>query len=481
MSSLFIFWHGMITHLWQTTLILALIFVIDRAVRGAPSRVSHALWSIGLLKIFLPLSLFGGVSRALYRAAAGSSPGGGQEAIPGLHAVAAVLYPIDAVSAPGRGSTMSYVLVGATAAWAALALLFLARIVLDVTRARRGLGRPLTPIDTEGSRRLASILDRLGIPREKVILCGGFEMPAVTGLFRPRIVIPEKLADELSDEELRAILLHEDTHRRRRDPLRAVVSRLGMALFFFYPPIYPVLRRLRSTAEFACDERVVHEGVAARIYSRALARTIGLGLTSPAFATAAAVAGSSLLRRRLKRLPTLDPRRYQVRFTYRILVAAAALLVAASTLYPLPMRADAPKKPKSSGTKEQKPNSLAAVYEFDKPPVLTNHGAPAYPEEAKELGIETTVLLSLLIDENGKVTDATAIPADALAAAKSTIDTELTGEAVAKMDKAKIDETRASFERSACEAAMKWDFAPASFEGKPVKARVAVPVRFKLD
>ena len=90
------------------------------------------------------------------------------------------------------------------------------------------------------------------------------------------------------------------------------------------------------------------------------------------------------------------------------------------------------------------------------------------------------MLLSLLIDERGTVTDAAAIPPDDLAAAKSPIDVELTGAAVAKMDKAKIDATRASFEKSAREAAMKWEFTPASFKGKPVKARVAVPVRFKL-
>ena len=375
---------------------------------------------------------------------------------------------------------MSYVLVGATAAWAALALFFLARIVLDVARARRRCGRPLASVDTDGGRRIESILDRMGIPRESVHLCGGFEMPAVTGLFRPRIVIPEKLIGELSDEELRAILLHEDTHRRRRDPLRAVISRIGLALFFFYPLIYPVLRRLQSTAEYACDERVVHAGVTARIYSRALARTIDLGLASPAFATAAAVAGSSLLRRRLKRLPTLDPRRYEVRFTYRALVAAAALVVAAATLYPLPMRAGAQDKPKSSATKEQAPDTSESFYRFDKAPVLTNHAQPAYPKEAKKLGIETTVLLSLLIDENGKVIDAAAIPPDELAAVKSTFSAELTGEAVAKMDKAKIAAIRASFERNAGEAAMKWQFTPASFEGKPVKVRVAVPVMFKL-
>ena len=56
MTALYGFWHGMIVHLWQTTIVLALILVIERMLRGAPSRVSHALWSVGLAKIFLPFS-----------------------------------------------------------------------------------------------------------------------------------------------------------------------------------------------------------------------------------------------------------------------------------------------------------------------------------------------------------------------------------------------------------------------------------------
>ena len=183
-------------------------------------------------------------------------------------------------------------------------------------------------------------------------------MPTVTGLVRPRIVIPEYLARELQEEEFIAILLHRGDAPAAPRPAPCGGHRLGQALFFFYPLIYPVLRRLQSTAEFACDESVVHSGVPAHDYSRALARTLELGLASPAFATAA-VAGSSLLRRRLKRLSTLDPRRYAMRLRYRILIVVAALVVAAATFYPLPMRAGAPDKPKSSGVMKQKPDSLA--------------------------------------------------------------------------------------------------------------------------
>ena len=60
-----------------------------------------------------------------------------------LQPVVAVLYPLNDRGAPPAGSTLSYMIVAATAVWAAFALFFVARIVIDVARARRHGGSPL--------------------------------------------------------------------------------------------------------------------------------------------------------------------------------------------------------------------------------------------------------------------------------------------------------------------------------------------------
>ena len=480
MNAMYGFWQGMIAHLWQTTVVLALILIIERTLRGAPSRASHALWSVALAKIFMPLSLFGGIANALYGAASGASAAGGRPALPMLEPVVAVLFPVPDPGAPAVGSIVSYILVAATACWAAFALYFLARTIVDVARGRRHGGVPLASSEAAGTEKLESVLGATGIPVGSVLVSGRFVMPTVTGLVRPRIVMPEYLVNELPEEELRAILLHEDTHRRRRDPLRAAAGRVGLSFFFFYPLIYPVLHRLRATAEFACDESVVHSGISADAYSRALARTLKLGLASPAFATAAAIAGSSLLRRRLDRLATLNPRRYAMRLQYRVLIVLAALLVAAATFYPVPMHAGRADKSDSSGVTGQKPDTGSAFYEFDKAPILVKHATPEYPQKAMKLGVEMTLLLSLTLDEKGNVTKATIIPPDKAVKSKILYG-ELEGAAVEKLDKAGIEELHSLFEKSAIDAAMKWVFEPASLKGKNVPAQVAVPVRFKLN
>ena len=52
------FWTGMLVHLWQTSLVLLVLFALSRALVNAPARLIAALWWIGVLKLFLPLSLF---------------------------------------------------------------------------------------------------------------------------------------------------------------------------------------------------------------------------------------------------------------------------------------------------------------------------------------------------------------------------------------------------------------------------------------
>ncbi|HVO77060.1 MAG TPA: M56 family metallopeptidase [Candidatus Bathyarchaeia archaeon] len=473
MNALYSFWHGMIVHLWQTTLVLVVVLLIDRALRRAPARVSHTLWSVALIKLFLPLSLFGGLSGLLYRTTAGSSAARGASSILVLRPVEAVLDPFGGLRAVGAGSTLSYALVAATTCWATLALYLISRILIDVARAGRPGGRPLAALDPDVARRLARNLDETRIPRESVLVTADFRMPAVSGLRRPRIVIPESLATDLPEDELRAILLHEDTHRRRRDPLRAAAQRLATALFFFYPPIYLVVRRLQSTAEFACDESVVHSGVSAPAYSRALARTLKLGLSSPAFAAAAAVAGSSLLRRRLNRLPTLDPRRYAMRLQYRLLLVAAALATAAATFYPLPMQAGLAGKQASPADSSRKGDSLRSQGEeflaFDEAPVLTRTVPPKYPEVARKRGAEGTVLLNILLSAEGKVMKASVIQVSGVEMPKTK-----------KVGKAKLEEIRLAFVKSAIESAMQFTFSPATFKGEAVPCHVAVPIRFKL-
>lgn len=172
-----------------------------------------------------------------------------------------------------------------------------------------------------------------------------------------------------------------------------------------------------------------------------------------------------------------------MRLQYRILLVVAAVAVAA-TFYPAPMRADRAGKPDSSKAMDQMPHSAFPV--FDTAPVLTKAVNPVYPEKARKLGVEATVLLDITVDDSGKVMKAQVIDPE---------NPEIFGQPeVQKIDSAQLEELRSEFgdstieaarmrplfEKSAIDAAMNFIFKPATFEGKPVLSNVAVPIRFKL-
>ena len=91
-------------------------------------------------------------------------------------------------------------------------------------------------------------------------------------------------------------------------------------------------------------------------------------------------------------------------------------------------------------------------YAFDEAPVLVKFVNPKYPDLARQAGIEGTVLLNVLVGDDGKVMQVSVIQSDVTPA----------------------------MEKSAMEAAKQFLFKPAKQRTVPVKARMAIPIRFKL-
>jgi protein TonB len=91
-------------------------------------------------------------------------------------------------------------------------------------------------------------------------------------------------------------------------------------------------------------------------------------------------------------------------------------------------------------------------YAFDEAPVLIKFVSPKYPDLARQAGIEGTVLLNVLVGDDGKVMQVSVIQSDVTPA----------------------------MEKAAQEAAKQFLFKPAKQRTMAVKARMAIPIRFKL-
>ncbi|MFC8684727.1 M56 family metallopeptidase [Brevibacillus porteri] len=77
--------------------------------------------------------------------------------------------------------------------------------------------------------------------------------PALMGIWRPQIWLPENLLDKLNEHELRHIFLHELAHWKRRDiPVNSIMSVL-LILNWFNPLLWYAASRMRQDQEIACD------------------------------------------------------------------------------------------------------------------------------------------------------------------------------------------------------------------------------------
>jgi hypothetical protein len=79
------------------------------------------------------------------------------------------------------------------------------------------------------------------------------------GLRRPAVYVSEGTLRAASDEELRAILAHEEHHRARRDPLRLLLARTVADALRPLPPFAALADREAALADLAADAAAVDE------------------------------------------------------------------------------------------------------------------------------------------------------------------------------------------------------------------------------
>ena len=90
----------------------------------------------------------------------------------------------------------------------------------------------------------------LSVNAPKMLICEAVTTPAVTGLFRPTLLLPH---ERYELPELRYILRHELCHLKRRDMLFKLVLLAANAMHWFDPVVYLMLRQADEDIELACD------------------------------------------------------------------------------------------------------------------------------------------------------------------------------------------------------------------------------------
>lgn len=157
------------------------------------------------------------------------------------------------------------------------------------------------------------LLSRRRVPR----------VPMTVGVFRPRVLLPAA-ADEWSAGMRQSVLLHEQAHIDRRDPLWNLAAQLARAVYWFHPLLWLVLRELHAERERACDDVVLAAGVRPSDYAAHLLTCARLSAASSRGAALAMAAGHhSHLSSRVEAVLAVSTIRSPVTFSQRAALTAA--------------------------------------------------------------------------------------------------------------------------------------------------------------
>ncbi len=165
--------------------------------------------------------------------------------------------------------------------------------------------------------------------------------PAVCGLFRPTILIPQSLVENFSDEQLRAVLLHELIHLHRRDVWLNFAQALLQIIYWWHPLVWLVNARIRRVREEAVDDAVMLAlRDEAESYAPTLLEVAKLALNRPlaSLGLVGILESRHALRQRIERLVDFRPPRKAG------LTLVSALGILTFTAVAVPM-GNAPDKP----------------------------------------------------------------------------------------------------------------------------------------
>lgn len=270
----------LIAHLWQSTLVIGVVWLATLALEPNRARVRYWLWKAASLKFLVPFSWLVALGAQFeWRTA------------PAIAQPAATFVIEEILAPPVLTAATSAPTTQPTTVWPwVLASLWAAGLFVVLF----WWWRHWRPVRTalRHARRI-ELGSEYNVTDLAVMSSPSTLEPGVVGVWRPVLLLPEGLADRLTSAQLNAIIAHERCHIRCHDNLAAAVHMVVEALFWFHPLVWWIERRLIDERERACDEAVLHAGSDPADYAEAVLTVCRFTVRVP-LACVTGVTGSDL-------------------------------------------------------------------------------------------------------------------------------------------------------------------------------------------
>ncbi len=124
------------------------------------------------------------------------------------------------------------------------------------------------------SESVRATIDQCGLAGRVDVLDTMAPLAFCHGIIRPRVSVSVGLCQLLNGPELAAVLLHEEFHRRRREPLRIIVLAGTVHALHVWPALFRLLADVRAEMEVAADAHAVRCTGSATPLARALLKVV---------------------------------------------------------------------------------------------------------------------------------------------------------------------------------------------------------------
>lgn len=179
-------------------------------------------------------------------------------------------------------------------------------------------------------KHLDKMAARLRIPRKvKLLISRHVQVPVMLGFLKPLILLPVAMVNNLTEEQLEAVLLHELAHIKRNDYLLNIFQSIVETILFFNPFVWLISKTIRMEREHCCDDLVIASTAQPLQYAHALVALEEYRLTANRLSMAAADNKQHLFHR-IKRIMEMKTKHlnYSQKFLAVLIIAGSLVSIA---------------------------------------------------------------------------------------------------------------------------------------------------------